>query len=105
MYDGIIYGLREGNEIGGRKKKRERRGSVCAWASSGLEHPGAQRQTSRNSGRSMDGRASATAAYVWRGIPVSCFIPIYIYISFVCTFLSRQQSRRRKLTKEKAGST
>lgn len=31
MYDGIIYGLREGNEIGGREKKRERerRERVC----------------------------------------------------------------------------
>jgi hypothetical protein len=65
---------------------------VCAWASSGLEHPGAQRQTSRNSGRSMDGRASAAAAYVWRGIPIYFFC---VHISFSATIQKKKTNKRK----------
>lgn len=76
----------------GKKKERERGGSVCAWASSGLEHPGAQRQTSRNSGRSMDGRASAAAAYVWRGIPIYFFC---VHISFSATIQKKKTNKQK----------
>lgn len=64
-------------------------------------------------GRWTDGpAASATAAYVWRGIPVSCFIPIYIYIFLLCAhfFLgnnpeeeNKQKKRLGDLREEAAG--